>query len=64
MFANDDIRRGFVTRLGAKPEHFDYEAGIDDVLDRLSAHLETHLDCDRLLAIARRETLALARAMP
>ncbi len=31
-----------------------YEALVEDVLDRLAAHLEAHLDCGRLLEIARR----------
>lgn len=61
LFAHDTMRREFVAQLGATPTPFDYEAGIDDVLDRLAAHLETHLDCDRLLAIAQRGTLSRTR---
>ena len=32
---------------------FDYEADVDTTLDLLADHLEKHVDCDRLLALAR-----------
>ena len=30
-----------------------YDAGIEDTLDALAAHLERHVDLDRLLSLAR-----------
>ncbi len=54
LFAEDGFRRAFLDRLGALPEAgLDYEAGIEDVLDRLAEHLERALDLDALLALAR-----------
>lgn len=49
LFANDSFRHAFLGR-----EHgVDYEAQVEEVLDRLAAHLAAHLDLDGLLAIAR-----------
>jgi adenosylcobyric acid synthase len=31
----------------------DYEADVEATLDRLAEHLERHVDCDALLALAR-----------
>ena len=54
LFAADDFRRRFLARLGrAEASGVRYEDGIEATLDRLAAHLERHLDLDRLLAIAR-----------
>ena len=53
LFAGDEFRRAFLTRLGAASGRLDYEAAIDRTLDRLADHLESHLDLDRLLAAAR-----------
>jgi len=38
--------------LGAKNSGLNYGAQVEQVLDELATHLETHLDLDRLLAIA------------
>jgi adenosylcobyric acid synthase len=62
LFTDDAQRHAFVTRLGAKPSSLDYDAHIDATLDRLASHLETYLDLDRLLAIARREVSRDSRA--
>ena len=54
LFAADDFRHRFLARLGRKTASgVRYEAGFEATLDRLAAHLERHLDLDRLLAIAR-----------
>ncbi|MDB5537885.1 MAG: cobyric acid synthase CobQ, partial [Devosia sp.] len=51
LFAADDFRRAF---LGdAATAGLNYEAGVDDTLDALAAHLESHLDLDALLALAQ-----------
>jgi adenosylcobyric acid synthase len=53
-FFNDDAqRRSFLERLGARAGGFSYEGRIEEVLDLLAAHLEKHLDLDRLLSLAR-----------
>jgi adenosylcobyric acid synthase len=31
----------------------DYEADVDATLDLLADHIEKHIDCDRLLVLAR-----------
>ena len=52
-FFNDDAqRRAFIEKLGGLPGDFSYEGRIEEVLDALAAHLETHLDLDRLLSLA------------
>lgn len=54
LFASDDFRRDFLGRLGiATDPLLDFDAGIDATLDGLAAHLETHLDLDAILALAR-----------
>jgi adenosylcobyric acid synthase len=52
LFAGDDFRRAFLARLGGRSSAR-YEAGVEAALDGLAAHLEGHLDLDRILAIAR-----------
>lgn len=54
LFASDTFRKVFLTRLGAEAsQDLNYEAQIEDVLDQLAGHLETHLDLDALLALAQ-----------
>ncbi|TAJ97785.1 MAG: cobyric acid synthase [Reyranella sp.] len=53
LLADDRQRRHWLQRIGAASSGFDYEAGIEDTLDRLADHLEEHVDCARLLDIAR-----------
>ncbi len=54
LFADDHQRKRWLERLGAESSGLAYEALVDDLLDRFANHLETHLDCDRLLAISAR----------
>ena len=51
LFADDRQRAAWHARLGAEAGPESYEAGIEAVLDRFADHLETHLDCDGLLAL-------------
>lgn len=51
LFADDRQRAAWLARLGAEAGPESYEAGIEAVLDRFADHLETHLDCDALLAL-------------
>ena len=53
MFANDTFRAGFLRHLGAQASGLNYAAGVEATLDALAAHLETHVDIDALLALAR-----------
>ncbi|WP_377297258.1 cobyric acid synthase [Rhizobium sp. SGZ-381] len=53
LFADDRQRSSWLTRLGGTETRLDYEQGVEDVLDRLAAHLERHLDLDLLISLAR-----------
>lgn len=53
LFADDSQRSAWLKRLGSKSSALNYEQQVDAVLDRLAEHMETHLDLDALLAIAR-----------
>ena len=53
LFADDRQRAAWLARLGTRSDGAAYEAGIERVLDALAQHLERHVDCDRLLALAR-----------
>ena len=52
LFADDRQRAAWLARLGAVSDGAAYEAGIKRVLDGLGRHIEAHVDCDRLLALA------------
>lgn len=53
LFAADGFRHAFLSRIRERHHSgLAYERGIEDTLDRLAAHLERHLDLDRLLAVA------------
>ena len=51
LFASDAFRAAWLAGLG-QSSALDYGAGVEEVLDRLAAHLETHLDVGRLFALA------------
>jgi adenosylcobyric acid synthase len=53
LFADDRQRSAWLTRLGSGGAAVVYEALIEDTLDTLAAHLEAHVDIDRLLTLAR-----------
>ena len=53
LLADDRQRRHWLQRIGATGSSLDYEAGIEETLDRLADHLEEHVDCARLLDLAR-----------
>jgi adenosylcobyric acid synthase len=54
LFSDDRQRARWLHLLGAETSDLAYEALVDDILDRFADHLETHLDCERLLAISAR----------
>ena len=51
MFAEDAFRRAFLAGLGATPGNVSYDATVEETLDALADHLETHVDCARLIAL-------------
>ncbi|MBI1867850.1 MAG: cobyric acid synthase [Methylocystis sp.] len=53
LFADDRQRAALVRSLGGAPSSFSYEKSIEATLDGWAAHLERHLDLDRLLGLAR-----------
>ena len=52
LSSDDGFRAALLARLGA-PSAPGYEAGVDQALDDLAEHLETHMDVGGLLAVAR-----------
>jgi adenosylcobyric acid synthase len=53
LLTDDRQRRHWLAKLGAHSSSLDYEADVDATLDLLADHIEKHVDCDRLLALAR-----------
>ncbi|WP_439542478.1 cobyric acid synthase [Hyphomicrobium sp.] len=53
LFAHDTQRAAWLEKIGARPSDLGYAADIEATLDRLADHLERHLDCAALLALAR-----------
>ena len=49
FFADDARRAVWLERLGGTPSGLDYEAGVEEALDALAVHLETHLNIDALI---------------
>jgi adenosylcobyric acid synthase len=57
LFADDAQRAAWMHRLGADGTSLRYEDDYEATLDALAAHLEQHVDCDAILAIARQPRL-------
>jgi adenosylcobyric acid synthase len=53
LFADDRQRAYWLERLGVDGSSLNYESEVEATLDALAEHLERHVDCDRLLDIAR-----------
>jgi adenosylcobyric acid synthase len=53
LFAEPAQRSALLARLGGKGSGLSYEASLDTALDAIAAHLEAHVDLDRLLTLAR-----------
>ena len=54
LFARDAQRSAWLQSLGANPAPRDHEAEVEQVLDRLAAHVEAHMDVAALLTLAHR----------
>ena len=52
LFADDRQRNAWLARFGSGSA-IAYDALVEDTLDKLAAHLEAHVDIDRLLKLAR-----------
>ena len=53
LFTADAYRAALLREMGSSSELLDYSGAVDAVLDSLAAHLETHLDLDGMLAVAK-----------
>ena len=53
LFNDDRQRAAWLRWIGAEASDLAYEQGVEDTLDALAAHLEKHIDCDRILSLAR-----------
>lgn len=53
MFADDAFRAAYLRDLGLRGTTRNHAAEIEQTLNALAAHIETHVDVDRLLALAR-----------
>jgi adenosylcobyric acid synthase len=60
LLADDRQRRHWLRRIGGEASLFAYESDVDATLDLLADHLEKHVDCDQLLALARAPNLKTA----
>jgi adenosylcobyric acid synthase len=53
LFADDRQRAAWLARLGAGPSAIVHDALVEQVLDRLAAHIAAHVKVDRLLSLSR-----------
>ncbi|NOX39086.1 MAG: cobyric acid synthase [Alphaproteobacteria bacterium] len=53
LFSSDKFREVFLSELGHDASSFDYSKTINDTLDQLAKHLETHMDLDLILRLAK-----------
>ena len=54
LFSADSFRKAFLEKLGKPITGHNYASSVEDTLDALSVHLETHMDLDRLLGLAKK----------
>jgi adenosylcobyric acid synthase len=53
LFADDRQRAAWLARFAASDSAVAYDSSIEATLDKLAAHLEAHVNVDRLLTLAR-----------
>ncbi|MEZ5753420.1 MAG: cobyric acid synthase [Paracoccaceae bacterium] len=53
LFSDDAFRRAWLAGFGVQASGLAYAQGVEQVLDDLANHLETHLDVAAMLALAR-----------
>ena len=52
LFASDAFRHSYLAPFGLEVPQDNFDAGIDDTLDALAHHMETHMDLDALIALS------------
>ena len=60
LLTDDRQRRHWLEKIGAPISTLSYEAEVEATLDLLADHLEKHIDCDALLALAREPSITTA----
>src|SRR5262249_13307509 len=60
LLADDRQRRHWLQRLDAHASSLNYQSEVEAALDQLADHLEEHIDCERLLGLARTPKLSPA----
>ncbi len=58
LFSDDRQRDHWLRRIANQSSALAYEADVETTLDRLADHIERHVDCTRLLELARTPTLS------
>lgn len=53
LFAADGFRAAYLAEMGGKAGGMTYDTAVEATLDALAAHIERHVDVDRLLSIAQ-----------
>ena len=53
LFGNDAGRAAFIEALGGAASDLSHDAAVEATLDALADHIETHLDLEKILEIAR-----------
>jgi adenosylcobyric acid synthase len=53
LFSSNGFRAAFLSALGAAPGRFDHDAQVETTLEALADHMEAHVDCAGILALAR-----------
>jgi adenosylcobyric acid synthase len=53
LFAADRFRAAYLAEIGSVPSGLAYDEGLENTLDRLADHMESHVDLNSLLSIAR-----------
>jgi adenosylcobyric acid synthase len=53
LFSDDRQRDHWLRRMASQPSALAYESDVEATLDRLADHIERHIDCTRLLELAR-----------
>ena len=53
LFTSDSFRRAYLAGLGVAAANESYGVRVDDALNALADHIETHLDVEGILALAR-----------
>ncbi|MGE5261264.1 MAG: cobyric acid synthase [Actinomycetota bacterium] len=53
LFADDRQRSAWLKRFGAGEAAIAYDHLVDEILDKLAAHLAAHIDLDKLVALAK-----------